>query len=245
MRLGAACLLITLSIVPASLAQAPARILEISFLLEAKMLEADSDRYTEAREREVAAWGILSRLNASMDELLADPQISPDRVRQHDFDLSASLESAIARARDSAAHRRQIILRMERLFELGAEFERQRDRALVKTSDLEGFWRVELTSYPALGLLEFRFDGTLVTGTYRFSNGDSGSLRGTYANHFLKLERIEASRGFDGTMEGQHDPETGWIQGTWQSALQSGEEARYGDWTAQKLSPLDRETLDR
>jgi hypothetical protein len=180
-----------------------------------------------------------------MDEVLADAQLPPDRLRERDLGLRVSLETAIARSRDSADLRRQLILRMERLLELGAEIERQRDRALVKTGDLEGFWRIELTPYPGFGLLELRFDGTLVTGTYRFSNGDYGSVRGTYANHFLKLERIEASRGFDGTMEGEHDPGTGVIQGIWQSIDLTRDEQAYGDWTAHKLSPFETEALDR
>jgi len=90
-----------------------------------------------------------------------------------------------------------------------------------------------------------RFDGTLVTGTYHFSNGDYGSVRGTYANHFLKLERIEARRGFDGTLEGAHDPESGVIQGVWQTIDLTRDEQAYGDFYAHKLSPFEARALQQ
>jgi len=245
MRLGAACLLLALGIPSPSMAQTSARILESSFLLEAKLIEADADRYVEARRLEVEAFEAFSELGEHIDELLADAQLPTDQLRESGLDLSVSLATANARSRESADLRRQLILRMERLLELGAEIERQRDRALVKTGDLEGFWRIEITPYPGFGLLELRFDGTLVTGTYRFSNGDYGSVRGTYTNHLLRLERIEARRGLDGTMEGEHDSQSGVIRGVWQSSDVTRDERGVGRWTAHKLSPTEPEVLDR
>ena len=134
----------------------------------------------------------------------------------------------------------------------------------MRTEKLDGRWRIELAPSSEVGLLDLRLDGTLVTGAYRLSNGEQGSVRGTYANHRLELERVDTVRGVDMTLSGVHDPETGEISGTWEArgpsdvtgsagrrdavtgALRGsvetparGRETRdvSGEWAARKISP--------
>jgi hypothetical protein len=62
----------------------------------------------------------------------------------------------------------------------------------------------------------------------------AGSFRGTYADNHLRLERVDARRGFDSVFLGTVDPATGRLSGTWSANdLASGQPAR-GDWSANR-----------
>lgn len=220
-----------------SLFAAPtSQVFEVSFTLEARLLDAGLERYTAARQREDEAWAELRKLSETMDGALANREVSLDRLRNLDMELASAHDAATTRSRDSAEQRRQILVQMERLEELGREIQRQRDRTLVVTEDLGGFWLIEITDHGS-GLLELRLDGTLVSGTYRLDNGAQGSVRGTYTNHRLMLDRIDTLHGFESTLEGRHDTESGELRGTWQAQEISDGRSAYGDWAARKLAP--------
>lgn len=220
-----------------SLFAAPtSQIFEVTFTLEARLLDAGFERYTAARQREDEARAELRKLSETMDGALANREVSLDRLRDLDMELASARETAATRSGESAELRREIFVQMERLEELGHEIQRQRDRMLVVTEDLDGFWLIEITDHGS-GLLELRLDGTLVSRSYRLNNGAQGSVRGTYTNHRLLLDRIDTIRGFESTLEGRHDTESGELRGSWQAQEISDGRSAYGDWAARKLAP--------
>lgn len=228
--------LVTVSGSPSLSAASTSRVFELTFTLEARLLDAGLERYTVARQREDEARVELQQLGETMDGALANREVSLDRLRNLDEELASAREAAMARSKESAQLRRRIFAQMERLEELGRQIQRQRDRTLVVTEDLDGFWLIEITDHGS-GLLELRLDGTLVSGTYRLDNGAQGSVRGTYTNHRLMLDRIDTLHGFESTLEGEHDTESGELRGTWQAQEISDGRSAYGDWAARKLAP--------
>jgi hypothetical protein len=86
------------------------------------------------------------------------------------------------------------------------------------------------------GTFNLTLNGTLVSGSYTLSGGNlaasAGSFRGTYADNRLRLERVDARRGFDSVFLGTVDSATSRLSGTWSANdLASGQPAR-GDWSA-------------
>jgi len=58
-------------------------------------------------------------------------------------------------------------------------------------------------------------EGTLVTGEYHLSNGQRGSLKGTFIKRILVLERIDSQYGKMGRFEG---------------TLMKGDQSVHGSW---------------
>ena len=87
-----------------------------------------------------------------------------------------------------------------------------------------------------MGVMELKLDGTLVTGKYQMQNGSAGSLRGTFVDNVVHMERIDARTGYDSTFMGLVDGVGGRISGTWQAnELAAGGPAN-GGWTAVRVA---------
>jgi hypothetical protein len=224
-------------------AQSLKTVLETAFILETRLLDAEFDRYLEARQSEERALRQLRQRSSRLDQAMGDQSVPVEELRRLEGEITLAREGAFARSREVADLRQRLYLRMDRLTELGVEIERHRDRSLVATGELEGTWRVDVTPISEFGVVEFHLDGTVVSGSYRMSNGARGSIRGTFADNKLKLVRVDAVGGFDATLEGKLDPATGEIAGTWHTLEVGAGRPTSGDWTAYKLSPEEERSL--
>jgi len=166
----------------------------------------------------------------------AGEAISLRRMRSAERELAGTRETAFALARESADRRRELLARAARIGELRLEIAKHSRVDLVGKTGLDGLWQIELAGAGIEGVVDFRSEGTLVTGTYRLSDGSRGSLRGTLANRRLDLERIDWDRGFDTTLRGEFNAAAGVIEGTWIALDVSGGAPTSGSWTARRIS---------
>ncbi len=241
-----------------AVAQKPAASLRAELEIEVRLLEQARDRYREARSAErdaVRGYEELGRRqDTSLDRLLqqtlggeqnassssdeSSRQAEPTLMlplRAAERELAGARETALALARDSAHLRRDLIARATRIDELRSAIAKLDRAGLVSDNGLDGRWRIELAGAGITGLVDFDSEGTLVTGSYRLTNGSQGSIRGTLSNNRLELERIDWKTGFDTTLRGELDAAAGSIKGTWTAVDVSGGAPSSGDWTANRV----------
>jgi hypothetical protein len=224
-------------------AQALLEVLEANYRIESRLFDGELIRYNEARQRERDAHSTLRSRSDTLDQALRTRRGRLEELNKLEGEVSKASEAAFAATRELAMRRQQLYQRMAKLAELNAEIERERGRRLVPASRLDGFWEMEIAPTGEVGLLKLRVEGTLVTGTYRLSGGQQGSLRGTVSNDNLSLERIDSTSGFDSVLEGEFSPSTRKITGEWTAVDLSGGRLGGGTWTARKLSPVEEENL--
>jgi hypothetical protein len=213
------------------------RILENAFLIESKLLDEESERYVEARQREQAALGRMQTLGAELDRAISDQGVPVAELRSMEIELSEARATAVERARETAALRERLYQRYDRLGELGAEIERRGAGGSGSQSRVDGTWRVEVPDFEAFAVLELTSDGTVINGHYRGSQGSHGSIRGTLTRGRVEFERIDAYEGRDASFKGTVDLKRGTMSGSWQlKELGSGGPSS-GSWSARRLSP--------
>jgi hypothetical protein len=243
--------------------------LELSFALETKLFESAFQRYVTARDEEKKALSVLVDLAEKTDLAIVAQNLDDQGSWAVEEKLVSARSEFLSASIRAADHRRTIYRHVERLTELGMVIGQHRDRSLVKTEQLDGRWRIDLTPSNEFGLMDLHLDGTMVTGTFRLSSGAQGSIRGTYVNHRLRLERVDTQMGYDMTLTGVHDLETGEIGGIWnatgptnvggsaggESTLLneirdksnpldgSGPRDLQGEWTARKISPAEEQEI--
>ena len=83
---------------------------------------------------------------------------------------------------------------------------------------------------------------SIVSGSYQLSNGRQGSVRGTFTGNRLQLELVDASRGVVADIEGELDPQSETIDGSWQARELAAGRTTAGRWSARRLS--DDEAFD-
>jgi len=216
-------------------------VLETAFLMEAQLLEAESDRYFEAREREQQALDRLERLTDELDRALLDPATSLLQLRDLEADLADARATAFARTAASAERRERLYVKLERIDQLGDAVENERDRSRVHTEDVGGVWQMEFSPSGIIALVTTERKGVIVIGQYRASDGSRGTLKGTVAGTRLRLDRIDAVSGFATTLEGDLDPKTGEIRGQWLPTQLGMGGPGGGTWFARKLSHEEAE----
>lgn len=225
-------------------AQGLDRVLQSLLVVETELLDDALERYREARRREGEAVQRLQRLAGELDEALGDPDTPLAELHRREGEVAEARAVAAARMEETGALRRLAYARMARIEELGAQLDRERDRELARTSALEGRWRLELGAFELgrdeiEGVMDLRLDGTLVTGTYRLSNGARGSLSGTLASGRVELQRIDAGGGFVAVLRGRLEAERGVLTGSWESVDVSGGHPSGGEWAARKVEAGD------
>jgi hypothetical protein len=240
MRTFKALLLCSLLWAPYPAVAAPAESaanLQSAFSIEAGLLDEEIATYGRARSRETRAAADLERLNAELDELIADPNASLSSFTRLEEDVGVAIEEACARAKESAAARQRMYERMRRLSGIVQEYEVTEERRQARSGGIAGVWRVEAQPIDLYGVFELEAENLLVTGTYRMSNGNQGSMRGTLVGERLELEMIDSRKGAVATVKGVLDTVKGEIRGRWFAFdLSSGRPAS-GDWSAYKTNP--------
>ena len=196
--------------------------------LERKLLALDLAAYREARALEVRTRDQLATVTGRLDQVLAAGSVALGTLEGVHMELS----SARAASQIAADRVEWQIQRLEdRLRRIGF-LEGEAGRPGTPTDPVSGTWQVTVRPQNRTGTWELTLNGTLVTGSYRMNGGAAGSFRGTYTDNRLRLERIDATRGFDSIFLGSVDPATGRMSGSWTAHdLASGQPAQ-GDWSA-------------
>jgi hypothetical protein len=233
--------LLVLALLPWALAQTVAAAvpenLKSSFTVEARLLDREIDEYARARGRQREAVNRLRSITDQLDAALSDPNASVSSLRSLESEFGVALDSAYARARETGEVRKRLYQRMSRLAELALEIERQADNQLLDIdTPLNGMWKIEAQPIDVHGLMSLRQEGTIVTGTYRLSNGNQGSVKGTFAGADLRLDLVEAEAGHVGTILGELDTDSGEVSGRWQAMELTGGRPSAGTWSAHKVS---------
>lgn len=226
-----ACLALTLVAVALVSAQEAASIqIETDLRLERKLLALDLAAYREARALEVRTRDQLTAVTGRLDQALTGSTVALGTLEG----LHMELSSARAATQIAADRVEWQIQRLEdRLRRIGF-LEGEAGRPGTPADPVSGTWRVAVRPQNQTGTWVLTVSGTLVTGTYKMdgTGGPAGSFRGTYSENRLRLERVDATRGFDSVFLGTVDPATGRLGGTWTAQdLASGQPAQ-GDWSA-------------
>jgi hypothetical protein len=202
--------------------------------LERKLLALDLAAYREARSVEQHTRDQVGQAATKLDQALTGDSVALGTLE------SVHLELSSARAASQIAAERvewQLNRLEDRMRRIGFLESESGVRAAESPRDpLTGHWSVVVLPQNQVGSFDLVLNGTLVSGSYTLSGANlgtaAGSFRGTYADTHLRLERVDARRGFDSVFLGTVDPATGRLSGTWSANdLASGQPAR-GDWSA-------------
>jgi hypothetical protein len=197
--------------------------------LERKLLVLDLSSYREARTAEQRARDRFNTAATRLDEALAGNSVALGTVESLHAEVAAAREACQTAAERVSWQLSRLEDRLRRIGflegELGAK------TAPVARDPITGHWRVTVLPQNQTGVWDLTLNGTLVTGTYKMDNGPAGSFRGTFSSGQLRLERIDASRGFDSVFLATIDS-NGRLVGSWTAnELASGQPSR-GDWSA-------------
>jgi hypothetical protein len=230
-----ACLVLTLLAVALATAQdtaatrsAAALQIETDLRLERKLLALDLAAFREARTLETRTRDQVATVAGRLDQALASDTVALGTLEG----LHLELSSARAASQIAADRVEWQIQRLEdRLRRIGF-LEGEAGRPGTPTDPISGTWRVAVMPQNQAGTWTLALNGTLVTGSYKMNGGAAGSFRGTYSDNRLRLERVDATRGFDSVFLGSVDAATGRLSGSWTAQdLASGQPAQ-GQWSA-------------
>jgi hypothetical protein len=205
--------------------------------LERRLLALDLVAFTQARAREQQSRQRLDEVLARLDQALAASTATLGALEGLEDELAATREAAHTAADRVDARMRTVEERLRRIGFLEGEL----NPAAARPDPISGRWRVRVMPQDRAGTFELHLHGTVVSGNYQMDGGASGSLRGTYVNNALRLERIDAHGGFDSTFLGTVDAAIGQISGSWTAnELAAGQPAR-GGWSAVRSADGERQ----
>lgn len=170
----------------------------------------------------VKKWKEFDLVNKKIDDLLAsDVEILSQGPEKKTAD-EARLLSANADTRVELGRKRKELLAglvdlYHEIDSIQGEIERLRDAMSSNQQLLNGKWILTILPSGDSGEVFLNQEGTLVTGEYHLSNGQSGSLQGTFIKRILVLERIDSQYGKMGRFEGTLMKGDGSVKGTWYS----------------------------
>ena len=231
---------------PSAEGQTLVRYLELEERLVRRQLGQELEAYRRARSQEGRARTALADAASSLDRALAD-EAPLERI----VELEGRLDAARAEARRSAERAEALldglVERMRRLILVEEELARRRGGPAEVPDPLTGAWELRLEGGGVergarTGLLDLELDGTRVTGTLGLEDGTFGSVRGTFVDGELELERVSARSGLDVILEGFLDPEDGGLSGTWRPAVAGRGNPPGGTWRAERSDATDDTT---
>ncbi len=205
--------------------------------LERKLLALDLASYREARTVEQRTRDQVGQAAAKLDQALTGDSVALGTLESVHLELSSARAASQIAADRVEWQLQRIEDRLRRIGFLESESGvRAANIADTPRDPLTGHWSVVVLPQNQVGSFDLVLNGTLVSGSYTLSGANlgtaTGSFRGTYADTHLRLERVDARRGFDSVFLGTVDPATGRLSGTWSANdLASGQPAR-GDWSA-------------
>jgi hypothetical protein len=204
--------------------------IEAQLALERRLLARDVAAHAGARSQQQAARGRLEAAAAQLDDLLRGAEGSLTLANFERLEAGVAAAQAGLRVADEQVEevRRRLGERLRRIAGLQEEL----GGGPRVPDPLSGRWRVRVLPQNVGGVFELRLDGTLVSGKYQLESGPAGSLRGTFVDNAVRLERIDAQTGFDTTFLGAVDGAAGRISGTWHANELAAGAPASGQWTA-------------
>lgn len=209
--------------------------------VERKLLREDLGEYARARQQASETQRRVDELANTIDQLAdQDPADSPaartnlTRFRDQLEEALREHDAATGRADRALARVQGHLQRLEALVEM-----LQSGRLPGVDQVLTGTWRLSLGGSVGNerlgGNAEMVQDGTLVYGDYRLEDDRSGSFTGTFVGGRVRLELVEAQRGFFGILEGRVLRGEGRIEGFWRPTELAGGGPGGGGWAAVKV----------
>jgi hypothetical protein len=215
-------------------AQGQTSISAADLAVEERLLAAHLTAYQDARGQERTALESLTRAAAALDQALAQPKPDPrelDRLIAEREVASAAVAVVGERVRRAQTALHDLTLRLGTLETVAASL-----RPVSGADPVSGRWQIQLASAGERGTFELKLEGSLVSGTYSFSDGRKGSVRGTYVGRRLRLERIDAERGLEGVFEGEVDPLLGTARGVWNASELAAGTAAASGWSGLRVT---------
>ncbi len=220
------------------------------FAREAQILEQDLDGVFGARERAQTAVQELRNLNSQLAALIGDLDAPVAEMRRLESRIAIALDDAYQSLQAAARARSLVYDQMDRLAALAAEMEEIPPEPISEDNP-EGLWEFRMEPIGVHALVELRFMrggvnvSLVAVGSYRSSNGNRGTLRGSFSNSRMELEVMDARKGKVADLSGTVGL-NGRLEGTW-SAVHSGlSEARAygGTFTGRRVASASEVTLD-
>jgi hypothetical protein len=194
--------------------------------IERSLLALDLLALKEERVRSEKARSEISEIYGRLDRALNGRSVALGTLETLTFELQSARGAEKNSADRISTQLERMQERLRRLALLEGE-----SGGLPKGSDLlTGRWSLRIRPPERSGILELRRIGTVVSGTYRFEGEGAGSLRGTFSDGKLRLERIDSARGFDAVFEGQMKGDA--LEGTWMANELAAGKATRGEWSA-------------
>ncbi len=170
--------------------------------VEKRLLAADLTALERVQEQLRAASDRLLRLG---DDLLRAQKDGEDlgSFTARSADLRHA-ESEVEGLVGSAQQFRSTIgARRAYLEQVQAEIRRMEEATQGTPDEVSGRWSVAVEPGALKGTFDIRLDGSIVTGVYQLSGGWRGSLRGTFIDGNVRLERIDTQQGFNAVYTGR------------------------------------------
>lgn len=193
---------------------------------ERRLLTADNGRLAEVTRRLESVLSDLSAACRAVSEAAARAEATDELTRREDALSSAEQEvrSLLDRRRLLAE---RVVDRRRRVALLESETQARKPGDL-----LNGRWAILIHPGDQRGVFRLSLQGTIVSGEYTLEGGATGSLRGTFVNERVRLERVDSKLGFNAVFFGRLSADGKEIAGTWEATTFGAGEAGAGTWRA-------------
>jgi hypothetical protein len=203
--------------------------------VEKRLLAADLTTLERVQEQLRAASDRLLRLG---DDLLRAQRDGEDlgSFTARSADLRHA-ESEVNSLVGSAQQLRSTIgARRAYLEQAQSEIRRMEEANQASPDELSGRWSVTVEPGAMRGTFDLRLDGSLVTGVYQLSGGWKGSLRGTFIDGNVRLERIDSQQGFSAVYSGRLAARGNEkrLEGTWEATNLAVGMPAAGTWVGRR-----------
>lgn len=209
--------------------------LRMQLEMEQRVLALDLANYTRIQEQLRDATDRMIRLG---DDLLRAEEDGEDSgsLTARSIDLRRAESEVTELVAMAQQVRTTIASRRTFSDQVGAEIRRLEEALQTSGDEISGRWQAVVEPGGQRGTLDLKLDGTLVSGSYQLSGGFKGSLRGTFINGTLRLERIDAQLGFVAILTGRLSWRDGEkrLEGGWESTNLSSGMPASGSWVARR-----------
>jgi hypothetical protein len=223
-RIWLAALLVSASAV----AETRSDVLRSLLGIERRALAGESRRLTDLARRVESAAADLSNASHALTDASGRSDAAID-------DASAAFSRALAAVDQAVLDQRMALERIRLLRERIGDLERESAAARPGHEDpLSGNWQIRIDPGAQEGDLHLSLDGTIVSGSYTLEGGFSGSVRGTFVEDVVKLDRVDSHLGFVARFYGRLMPDGVTVNGTWEGTELANAGPTSGTWTAAK-----------
>jgi hypothetical protein len=210
--------------------------------METHLLGVEMEQYLRLEDRRVQLANRLETLYGELNELMQDPDATPEEelaAKEAEIGAAEHEEADVRRRLRDA--RLRIRNGRERIEFLQSRLESFEDAMPEATESLTGNWAVTYMPSGDKGYFRIEQNGTLLGGEYVLEGGWQGSLQGTFVGGKVFLQRIDSRLGRSSTVEGYLSSDGRTIKGSWQNFDLTGPGPSSGAWTATKEEPATGE----